>query len=84
MADPELTRTYQVNPDQIASFREGLTKAGILLPDGNSGEFKTEGVTIDYSFDGVSTLTITIADEPWYDPISLIWSSIEKYIPIQT
>lgn len=81
--DPHLTRIYQVTPEEIIDFRNGLTQAGIVLPVGNSGQFQTQGVTIDFIYDGKAALTITIADEPWYDPISLIWANIEKYIPTQ-
>lgn len=83
MADPNLTGSFQVTPDQINTFRAELAANGISVPDGNSGVFTTKGVTIDFVYDGISSLILTISGKPWYDPVSAIWDEIEKYLPIQ-
>lgn len=77
---PDLTRIFTVTPDQMAKFRVEAAENGIALPGLSSGQAMTHGVVIDYAYDGVSSLVLTIVSKPFYIPASVIWTELRSYL----
>ena len=73
--------TLQLTPTQYAL---SLTKLqhepeAVVTVKGNSGTVAGDGVSLSFSYDGVTTLTVTTTSKPWYMPQSLIDSHISDY-----
>lgn len=75
-----MTKTYVITPDQMAKFRVEAAENGIALPGLSSGQATTHGVVIDYAYDGVQSLVLTIVSKPFYIPASVIWSELQSYL----
>lgn len=79
-ADPNLTRSYLVKPEEMTNFRELAYKNGLIVPEYDNGEVETHGIKIHFAYDGV-TLTLTILSKPFYIPASMIWRELSAYLP---
>jgi hypothetical protein len=82
--DPNLTRSYPVTPTEFSNFRTLGAANGVTIPPGNSGQVVEDGVTIDFAYDDVMTLVLTIVDKPWYIPASAVWDALAKFLPAPT
>lgn len=71
-----------VTPDKVAHLRAQLEGHGIAVPPGNSGKIidSNDNITFTFNYDGVSTLTITISQKPWWMSADAVWSAIQEYL----
>lgn len=76
-----MSKTFaNVTPNKFAALRKFLGEAGVVMPEGNSGTISITSpakVTIDFSYDGASVLTLTVTEKPFFIAESMIWSQVE-------
>lgn len=75
MAD---TFSFPLTPQQFAAKKDQLRQNGVAVPDDNAGEIISQGVTVDYSYDG-QTLSLTIKDKPFFYPDILVEGRIREW-----
>lgn len=63
-----------ITPEQLEAKRASLAANGINIV-GDSGEVKSHGCIVDYSYDG-ATLALTVKHAPW--PLSVYY--VERHI----
>ena len=74
------TLTFSLTPAEFAKCRQELIdQQHIEMPEGNAGEVSASGVTVAYSYDGCSTLTVQIVHKPMLIPESAIESRIQRW-----
>jgi hypothetical protein len=78
-----VNKSYSIDPAKFASLKAQLAALGTVVPDGLSGSFNPPGhpeITLNFRYDGATTLVLTIADEAWYETAGEIWSGLEPYL----
>lgn len=73
--------TYSnVKPDVFNSMKQKLAEAGVQVPQGNEGDIQGYGVKIYFKWDGVTNLTVTIKNKPWYISRETITGKIHDFV----
>ena len=73
--------TYKdVKPDVFNCMKQKLAAAGVKVPDGNEGDLEGYGAKIHFKWDGVTNLTISIKDKPWYVSRETITGKIHDFV----
>ncbi len=68
-----------LTPEEYAARRQTLAAKGIKLPDGDSGALSYQGVTVQCSYNGADTLTITVTQKPWIISESYVENKIRAW-----
>ena len=71
---------HGVTPKVFDCMKNKLESYGIHVPPGHSGEMSGKGVTAQYSWDGESTLDVTITDKPWYASCGAVTGKIHDFV----
>jgi hypothetical protein len=79
-SDPNLTRSFSVSPTQFANFKVQAAAHDIVVSAGNTGSVDADGVEIQFSYDGSTTLVLTILDKPFFLSADFIFSQLEPYL----
>lgn len=74
------TLTFSLTPTEFAQRRRELVEQQhVEMPEGNTGEATSSGVTVSYEYDGRSTLSVSILHKPMLVPESAIVSRIREW-----
>lgn len=79
-SDPNLTRSYSVDPTQFANFKVQAAAHDIVVPSGNTGTVDADGVELHFAYDGSTTVVLTILDKPFFLAADFIFSQLEPYL----
>lgn len=71
---------HNVTPNVFICMKSKLAAAGIPVPPGNEGDMQGQGVKAHFSWDGASTLTITITDKPWIVSCGTVIGKIQDFV----
>ena len=69
-----------VKPDVFNCMKQKLAAAGVKVPEGNEGDMEGYGTKIHFKWDGVTNLTISIKDKPWYVSRETITGKIHDFV----
>jgi hypothetical protein len=73
--------TYtNVKPEVFNYMKQKLTQAGVQVPQGNEGDLEGYGTKIHFKWDGVTNLTLSIKDKPWYISRETITGKIHDFV----
>ena len=72
-------KTYPLSPSSFAALRSRLLELGVTLPDGNGGRIRSNGVVLEYQYDG-ETLTLKGIEKPFIVPWSTIWNKVDEWL----
>jgi len=61
-------------------MKQKISAAGYCVPDGNSGQISVGDVTADFSWDGVTSLTVTIISMPFYISCEMVSESLQDFV----
>jgi hypothetical protein len=61
-------------------MKQKISAAGYYVPDGNSGQISVSDVTADFSWDGVSSLTVTIVSMPSFISCETVSESLQDFV----
>jgi hypothetical protein len=58
-------------------MKQKISAAGYCVPDGNSGQISVSDVKADFSWDGMSSLTVTIISMPFFISCEMVSESLQ-------
>jgi hypothetical protein len=61
-------------------MKQKISVSGYCVPDGNSGQISGSDVTADFSWDGVSSLTVTIIGMPFFISCEMVSESLLDFV----
>ncbi len=71
--------TVTITPEQFAARAKEVENETGETITGNSGELSHNGVTIDWKYDGVSTLELTMVKKPFFVSAAMIENTLLKW-----
>ena len=75
------TMTYKnVNPEVFNCMKQKLAAVGVQIPQGNEGDIEGHGAKVHFKWDGVSNLTLSVKDKPWYISQETITGKIHDFV----
>jgi hypothetical protein len=73
--------TYNsVKPNVFSCMKQRLTEASVQVPQGNEGDLEGYGTKVHFNWDGLTNLTISIKDKPWYISRETITGKIHDFV----
>lgn len=73
--------TYQnVSPEVFNCMKQKLAAVGVQIPQGNEGDIEGHGVKVHFKWDGMSSLTLSVKDKPWYISQETITGKIHGFV----
>jgi hypothetical protein len=61
-------------------MKQKLAAVDVKVPDNNEGDLEGYGTKIHFKWDGVTNLTISIKDKPWYVSRETITGKIHDFV----
>ena len=74
-------KTYVLSPSGFSALRTRLLELGVTLPDGNAGRIRSNGVVLEYQYDG-ETLTLKGIEKPFIAPWSMVWAKVDEWLDL--
>ena len=73
--------TYKnVKPEIFNCMKQKLAVVGVQIPQGNEGDIEGHGVKVHFKWDGVTNLTLSVKDKPWYISDGTITGKIHDFV----
>jgi hypothetical protein len=61
-------------------MKQKISAAGYHVPDGNNGQISGSGVTAEFSWDGVSCLTVTFTSMPSFISCEMASENFQNFV----
>jgi hypothetical protein len=71
---------HNITQDVFDCMKQKISTAGYCVPDGNSGQISVSDVKADFSWDGVSSLTVTIISMPFLISCEMVSESLQDFV----